>query len=42
MSPDVIAVDKLGAKEDFMALSDILKCGINRIGTIHGSEIADV
>lgn len=42
MSPDVIAVDELGAEEDFMALSDILKCGINIIGTIHGSEIADV
>ena len=37
MSPEVIAVDELGSKEDFAEVENIIKCGIKILGTIHCS-----
>ena len=38
MSPEVIAVDELGNKEDFEAIHRAMQCGVIILGTIHGSS----
>ena len=38
MSPEVIAVDELGNKEDFEAIHRAMQCGVMILGTIHGSS----
>jgi stage III sporulation protein AA len=35
MSPEIIAVDELGGKEDFRAMSECAKSGAAVLGTIH-------
>lgn len=42
MSPDVIAVDEIGRREDMQAIEDIMNAGITLICAVHGSGIEDV
>ncbi|MCI8306916.1 MAG: stage III sporulation protein AA [Lachnospiraceae bacterium] len=42
MSPDVIAVDEIGAKRDYEAIEYALTCGCGIIATIHGRNIDDL
>ncbi|WP_458407518.1 stage III sporulation protein AA [Anaerotignum sp.] len=42
MSPDIIAVDELGRKEDMDAVYEVLHCGVKLIATVHGYDFADV
>ena len=42
MSPQIIAVDELGDKEDFKALEQIVHCGSRILGTIHADDIEDL
>lgn len=42
MSPDVIAVDELGGEEDLTAVSEITRCGIHILGTLHGRDMDDI
>lgn len=39
MSPQVIAVDELGAKDDFEAVTRAFHSGCRLIGTVHGEDI---
>lgn len=39
MSPQVIAVDELGAKDDFEAVTRAFHSGCRLIGTLHGETI---
>ncbi len=41
MSPDVIAVDEIGKKEDILALQEVLSAGVAVISTVHGKDIED-
>lgn len=42
MSPNVIAVDEIGSKEDVNAITYGINCGCSFIGTIHGESIEDI
>jgi stage III sporulation protein AA len=42
MSPDVIAVDEIGLKDDVHAILEGINCGCSFIGTIHGTSIEDI
>lgn len=42
MSPDVIAVDEIGASEDFHAIDTALYCGCKLLATVHGSSFDDI
>lgn len=42
MSPEIIAVDEIGSKDDAEAISEALRAGIRLIATIHGHSIEDV
>ena len=42
MSPDIIAVDELGRKEDIAAVEEVLNAGVTLIATAHGRDFADV
>ena len=42
MSPDVVATDEVGSCEDFSALSEIVRCGVRVMATMHGFDLADV
>jgi stage III sporulation protein AA len=42
MSPQVIAVDELGSKEELEAIDYVIGCGCKLIATVHGSSIEDV
>lgn len=42
MSPDVVVVDELGTKDDFLALEYAMTCGVKIIATLHASSIADL
>lgn len=42
MSPQVIAVDEIGSREEMEALEYVMNCGCRIIATIHGSSIEDV
>lgn len=39
MSPQVIAVDELGARDDFEAVSRAFHSGCRLIGTVHGADV---
>lgn len=39
MAPDIIAVDEIGSREDFLQINDCAKCGVSVIATIHRDEI---
>ncbi len=42
MSPDVVIVDELGTKDDFLALEYAMTCGVKIIATLHASSINDL
>lgn len=42
MSPQVIAVDEIGSKEDLDAINHVINCGCKLIATVHGSSLEDV
>ncbi len=42
MSPQVIAVDELGSKEELEAIDYVIGCGCKLIATVHGSSLEDV
>ncbi len=42
MSPEVIAVDEIGSREDMEAMIYVMNCGCKLIATIHGSSIEDI
>ncbi len=42
MSPQVIAVDEIGSREDLEAIDHVISCGCNLIATVHGNSIEDV
>lgn len=42
MSPEIIAVDEVGSREDIEAIEYVIHCGCKLIATVHGSSIDDV
>lgn len=42
MSPDIIAVDEVGSREDIEAIEYVINCGCKLIATVHGSSIDDI
>jgi stage III sporulation protein AA len=42
MSPQVIAVDEVGSREDLEAIDYAINCGCKLIATVHGSSIEDI
>ena len=42
MSPDVIATDEIGSKEDFIAVRNAQKCGVSVIATAHAGDLDDL
>lgn len=42
MSPEIIAVDEIGSKEDVISIQEALRAGIKLIATIHGYSIEDI
>jgi len=42
MSPEVIAVDEIGSREDMEAIIHVMNCGCKLIATVHGTSIEDV
>lgn len=42
MSPEIIAVDEVGSKDDVIAISEALRAGISLIATIHGHSMEDI
>jgi stage III sporulation protein AA len=42
MSPQVIAVDEIGSREDLEAIDYVIGCGCKLIATVHGSSIEDI
>jgi stage III sporulation protein AA len=42
MSPQIIAVDEIGSKEDLEAIDYVIGCGCKLIATVHGSSIEDI
>lgn len=42
MSPQVIAVDEIGADEDVHAIEYVIHCGCKLLATVHGSSIEDI
>lgn len=42
MSPQVIAVDEIGSREDIEAIEYVINCGCKLIATVHGSSIEDI
>ncbi len=39
MSPDIIAVDEIGRKEDIRAIEEAVNSGVNLITTVHGRDL---
>ena len=42
MSPEVIAVDEIGKKEDLFAIEEVLNAGVKVLCTVHGSNLKDI
>lgn len=42
MAPQIIAVDEIGKKEDYLAVESILNAGIRLLCTVHGNSLEDV
>lgn len=42
MSPRVIAVDEIGAREDVEAIEYVINCGCKLIATVHGTSMEDI
>lgn len=42
MSPQIIAVDELGGREDYLAVEEVLHCGCRILGTMHAGDIQEL
>ena len=42
MSPDIIAVDEIGSREDARAIDYVMNCGIKIIATVHGMDMDEI
>ncbi len=42
MSPQVIAVDEIGGREDMEAIEYVMNCGCRLAATVHGSSMDDI
>lgn len=42
MSPEIVAVDEIGSREDAAAIDYVMNCGINIIATVHGLDMEEV
>lgn len=42
MSPEIIAVDELGGREDAGIVGEILLCGCRILGTMHGETMEHI
>lgn len=42
MSPQVIAVDEIGTREDIEAIEHVINCGCKLIATVHGDSVDDI
>ncbi len=42
MSPNVIAVDEIGTKNDIEAIQYVINCGCKLLATVHGTSIEDI
>ena len=42
MSPQVIAVDEIGSREDLEAIEYVNRCGCSILATVHGTSIEDI
>ncbi len=42
MSPQIIAVDEIGSRQDLEAIDHVIGCGCMLIATVHGSSIEDI
>ncbi len=42
MSPQVVAVDELGSKEDVQAVAYAIHCGCSILGSVHASDFAEL
>lgn len=42
MSPQIIAVDELGSKEDYIAVEQALNCGSKILGTVHADNVKEL
>ena len=42
MSPQIIAVDEIGSRQDLEAIDHVIGCGCKLIATVHGSSIEDI
>lgn len=42
MSPQIIAVDELGSREDYQAVEEVLHCGCRILGTMHVGKIEEL
>lgn len=42
MSPQVVAVDEIGSREDLEALEYVMNCGCRVMATVHGTSLEDV
>lgn len=42
MSPQIIAVDELGGREDCLAVEEVLHCGCQILGTMHARDITEL
>ena len=42
MSPQIIAVDEIGSREDLEAIDYVIGCGCKLIATVHGSSIEEI
>ena len=42
MSPDVIAIDEIGKKDDLFAIEEVLNAGVKIICTVHGNSLDNI
>ncbi len=42
MSPQIIAVDEIGGREDIEAIYSVINCGCKMLATVHGNSIDDI
>lgn len=42
MSPQVLAVDELGSREDYLAVEEALHCGCRILGTMHAKDVEEL
>lgn len=42
MSPQLIAVDEIGGREDLEAIEHVIRCGCKMLATVHGTSVEDL